>query len=135
MTNEAHTDLHLRSAATLGRVGVGRHVIKDIMDDHEPCDGDAVLLVASELLANAVLHGGGTIDLHVEVFEDRTRVEVSDTGAGWPEAQPYDPLSDNGGRGLHIVDQLATRWGIDARPIGKRVWCELPHTPPPAAGA
>jgi hypothetical protein len=37
--------------------------------------------------------------------------------------------TDEGGRGLYLVDQLATRWGARPTNDGKAVWFELPLTP------
>jgi PAS domain S-box-containing protein len=37
--------------------------------------------------------------------------------------------TDEGGRGLYLVDQLATRWGSRPTPNGKAVWFELPLNP------
>ena len=84
---------------------------------------DAVLL-ASELVTNGVLHAG--TDLLVELFflDDAVVLAVSD-GSTRP-AYPKDPaLLAEGGRGLALVDALATRWGVTANPYGKRVWAEL----------
>jgi hypothetical protein len=42
--------------------------------------------------------------------------------------------TDEGGRGLYLVDQLATRWGSRPTKDGKAVWFEVPVRPKPAAG-
>jgi hypothetical protein len=88
-------------------------------------------LVLSELVTNA---------LRVRVPRDRQvgvriahserdgllRIEVSDAGAGRPEVR--SPGEDEtGGRGLLLVEALASRWGVQERAggIGKTVWVEL----------
>jgi len=38
----------------------------------------------------------------------------------------YTTGTDEGGRGLYLVEQLATRWGSRPTPEGKAVWFELP---------
>ncbi|WP_204017600.1 ATP-binding protein [Sphaerimonospora thailandensis] len=65
-------------------------------------------------------------------------IEVWDASAGAPvprrDGGPGDGGLEEGGRGLELVDCLATRWGYHtARDRGKIVWCELPTSPVVAA--
>lgn len=101
---------------------------------------DAALLL-SELLSNAVHHGDGpTVTVHATCREGvlRCRVQNHGTGAPVPSRHDADLLADHG-RGLRIVDAVATRWGhhLDTRPrhTHRSVWFEL-HTSPhqPDAG-
>ena len=85
-------------------------------------------LLVSELVTNAVRHGrpvgGGGVDLRVDVEPERTRVEVADGGRGFVPPDPSDGAGDLGGWGLVVVDELATRWGVEAN--GKTlVWLEF----------
>ncbi|MBV9002106.1 MAG: ATP-binding protein [Solirubrobacterales bacterium] len=73
-------------------------------------------LVVSELANNAYLHGQGVIELTVEIFSDRLRVELSDEGAN---AQ----LRVRDGHGLQIVEALVSAWGAYAGTT--HVWAEL----------
>lgn len=91
-----------------------------------------VALLVGELAANAVHHGlvpGRDFHLHLG-FDARTRlirIELSDASPDRPPTSPL-PLSpdDESGRGLLLVDILATRWGAVPRvPIGKTVWAEV----------
>ena len=88
-----------------------------------------VMLVASELVTNAVLHSFGSVshELHftAEVGEDRVRICVEDPGvpAGVVTPLQISEFSD-AGVGLLIVDHLADRWGA-ARDGGYRVWAEF----------
>lgn len=78
-----------------------------------PCDTHAVSdaqLVASELTTNAILHGGGVTDFHVDVVGRDVRVCVSDRSDRLPVVQP--PVDGQGrrrvgGRGWPIVCRLA----------------------------
>ncbi|MEV8339901.1 ATP-binding protein [Streptomyces niveus] len=98
---------------------------------------DDVLLCVSELATNAVRHGvpvGGALLVKVGADEHRVRVECHDANRRRPRLRhPAD--EDQTGRGLLLVEAIASRWGTDERPFGKYVWFELDlkkvRTPPP----
>ena len=85
---------------------------------------DTVTLLTSELVANAVLHAGGHIDVHVDVDRGVVRVRVSDRGPGLPARKP-DESGATTGRGLVLVDRLARVWGVDRDGPRKTVWFEV----------
>ena len=85
---------------------------------------DNVVLVASELVGNAVLHGRSPIRLRLALLVAALRVEVYDEDARLPAPSVPNPEA-LGGRGLQIVAALARSWGAEPTPGGKRVWCEL----------
>jgi anti-sigma regulatory factor (Ser/Thr protein kinase) len=91
---------------------------------------DLALLLTSELVTNALRYGnGGGIRLTVRRTPHLVRVEVQDANPAPPELfQNLDGTAEQG-RGLHIIDSLATRWGHtpSAHPAGKTVWFELHH--------
>lgn len=87
---------------------------------------DTATLLASELVANAVVHGsrrrGSTIRVDANVHDDdRLRIEVTDSGSGF---DPDEALSRRG-FGLRLVRDLASRWGAEQAPSGCTVWFEL----------
>jgi anti-sigma regulatory factor (Ser/Thr protein kinase) len=89
-----------------------------------------VSLLVTELLTNAVRHGGAAADrpLQVEVQRqaDRIRVQVIDAGTVF-EPPAAAPRSDSsGGWGLFLVDRIAESWGVSGTPGGKCVWFEVP---------
>ncbi|MFF8268535.1 ATP-binding protein [Streptomyces sp. NPDC016562] len=94
-----------------------------------------VLLLVSEVVANARLHGGGPSSLLLRRTADGLRIEVTDRSPAPPVLQPRSDLTGPGGHGLLIVDRLARRWGSDPLDGGKRVWLEVAAPRPREAGA
>ena len=85
------------------------------------------MLLASELVTNAVLYSDGPIVIEVEPRGPVVRVSVRDHS---PRAvQPRQVATDaTSGRGIGIVAALARAWGIDdLGPDGKAVWFEVPR--------
>jgi anti-sigma regulatory factor (Ser/Thr protein kinase) len=83
----------------------------------------AVLLV-SELVTNAVVHAGGTVWVTVHADARWVRIEVQDQGRGRPVLRPARQNQPEG-RGLGLVDKLATNWGTERRATHKVVWYEI----------
>lgn len=84
-------------------------------------------LLSSELITNAVIHGPrlGMIAVRVRRAGGDCRVEVDDAGPDAPQPRGSDPPS-TGGRGLVLIETLATRWGCHGRGTeGKTVWFDL----------
>ena len=83
----------------------------------------AVLLV-SELVTNAVVHARGPICLTVHTDAHWVRIEVEDPGHRRPvrRAATLDAVD---GRGLLVVDKLATDGGTEQRATHKVVWFEI----------
>ncbi|MCZ2523135.1 ATP-binding protein [Streptomyces sp. HB2AG] len=127
--------------ARLARVAAGGQLAAwGLPPGHEA--HDAAALVVSELATNAVRHGsrdGQSLELRLLLLPDPAvlRVEVSDARGGTvPDPVPPGPVpvhttdsAEDGaesGRGLLLVDALATRWGWAPGPgTGKTVWAEL----------
>ena len=82
---------------------------------------DTAVLLISELVTNAVLHGTGEIRLMIDIRNGDARFTVCDEGSGTPIVRP-EPGPD-GGWGLRLVGQLAARWGV--REGRTQVWFEL----------
>ncbi|WP_433400303.1 ATP-binding protein [Streptomyces sp. CA-146814] len=85
-------------------------------------------LIVSELATNALLHGairGRLFRVHLTLTEFVLRVAVRDPrGERLPCLRQPDG-DDRYGRGLLIVAQLADRWGVEPRTVGKSVFAEL----------
>ncbi|MER6124186.1 SpoIIE family protein phosphatase [Streptomyces sp. NPDC001795] len=81
-------------------------------------------LILSELVTNAIRYGSGPI--RVRMLRDRSLIcEVFDASSTSPHLR-YAAMTDEGGRGLFLVAQLAERWGTRYTPTGKVIWAEQP---------
>ncbi|NJP48811.1 SpoIIE family protein phosphatase [Streptomyces sp. SBST2-5] len=79
-------------------------------------------LILSELVTNAIRYGGSPI--RVRMLRDRQLIcEVFDGSSTSPHLR-YATMTDEGGRGLFLVAQLAERWGTRYLPAGKVIWAE-----------
>jgi serine/threonine-protein kinase RsbW len=87
-----------------------------------------LLLLSSELINNAIRHGGASdgelIGLAIWPTDHGIGVEVSDAGPGFMPHGRQTPLDEPGGWGLVLVETLAERWGVE-RGSRTRVWFEL----------
>lgn len=113
-----------RLAGDAGSVRAARAVVRDLMVG-EPIEvQDVAVLLADELVTNALMHGGGRFSLAIDLGHDRVRVAVSDRSPDVPRV--IHPSGDGEhGRGMAIIDALASAWGTDQQPNYKVVWFEL----------
>jgi anti-sigma regulatory factor (Ser/Thr protein kinase) len=98
-----------------------RALIRDHVPDLPAERLDTAVLLISELVTNAIIHGAGRIVMTIERSGSVTRFAVCDEGAGTPRLR--DDPGPEGGWGLRLVEQLAARWGIRHRGTG--VWFEI----------
>lgn len=94
---------------------------------------DAVQLVVSELVTNAVVHTMGDVRLDLTLAGDRLRVAVTDTLPRAPAKPTTVDWEATGGRGLLLVEAMSEAWGSVPVGGGKRVWSEIAvaaHTVP-----
>jgi anti-sigma regulatory factor (Ser/Thr protein kinase) len=85
---------------------------------------DTLVLLVSELVANAVEHGRGPLHLMLDSVDGRVRMEIQDGSHSTPTPQDAGLLAE-GGRGLMIVQSLADAWGVREVSGGMSVWFEL----------
>jgi anti-anti-sigma regulatory factor len=91
--------------------------LRHLVDDAE--------LVVSEIVANAVQHAGGPVDLLLTRRPRYLHISVRDRSAVPPVRSTPDPESLMGGRGLLLLDAFAAGWGTAATADGKAVWATL----------
>ncbi len=113
-------------------VAAARHAVADLLNGIEEMPVvvvEDVLLLVSELVTNAVLHAGTYTRVSATVRPGRVVVAVGDAD---PHHAPF--LAERGsmatnGRGVMLVNALATDWGIDLRDTWKVVWFETSYDP------
>jgi anti-sigma regulatory factor (Ser/Thr protein kinase) len=95
----------------------------------EAAVGD-VLLLATEVTANAIRHGQSPVTVIARYDGARVRIEVGDASRELPTPRRPGSL-DEGGRGLLLVERVAKDWGVLPTLGGKRVWFEIELGPEP----
>lgn len=119
---------HTPESVTSARRFAGE-VLEGAADDAR----DAVALMVSELASNCIRHTDTGFDLTITRTAAEIRVEATDRGSGKPMVRDPGP-SDPDGRGLQIIDMLASSWGFHPLPEGgKTVWFALASQAPAEA--
>jgi anti-sigma regulatory factor (Ser/Thr protein kinase) len=117
-------------AADPATAHVARQIVRRSAERaHWEGDIDAALLLTSELVTNALVHAGAVRELRLCYGPNCLRVEAEDPAETAPEVRRPTESSTRG-RGLVLVEMLASRWGT--RPQagrGKTVWFELCNLP------
>ncbi len=130
MSSVGHV-LHLKVPCDVLAPGVVRSALAAAHEGDWSLDDG--LLVASELVTNAVKHSGciafHTLKVTVCRRDGNLMISVLDPGLSGGVAQPAEGKHQGpGGWGLDLVEQLSVRWGTE-RSDGYCVWAELPtHT-------
>jgi len=102
-----------------------REVVRGVLAGVPPQVVEKAQVMVSELVTNAIVHGSGEASIVVEVDEESLHVEVLDCEPTLDLAPLRVGASSQRGRGLAIVDALASSWGVEPRLAGKAVWFNL----------
>jgi serine phosphatase RsbU (regulator of sigma subunit)/anti-sigma regulatory factor (Ser/Thr protein kinase) len=105
----------VRHARSLIRDPLKRWGLEDLIDSSE--------LLVSELVTNAIKYAKGEVSLRLILEPDSLVCEVHDSSPALPRVLQVDKDAENG-RGLHVVSQVAAKWGMRRTATGKVVWCE-----------
>ena len=120
---------HLKLDPVPASVGVARRFVRDLLAGTDEDVLDTLLLLASELVTNAILHAHTPVELGVCVDGGRVLVCVADR---MPNSEPLTPRDHSrdrpGGRGLALVADLSDDWGTTSFTGGKTVWFTMPLT-------
>ena len=85
---------------------------------------ETAVLLTSETVTNAIIHGRSEVRLRAEVTTGWVRVAVGDDNSRHPRLQTQDAEALDG-RGLQILELAASRWGVVEDGLGKVVWFEV----------
>ena len=114
--------------ADTSSAGQARRFVDEVLGRWR-CDAllDDVQLLVSELVTNAVVHAGSDVEVAVRLLSDAVRIEVVDREPMY-DLEPTVPRRDaESGRGLLLVETLASAWGVEPIEGGKAVWFEVPR--------
>ncbi|MFJ2031694.1 ATP-binding protein [Streptosporangium sp. NPDC087985] len=119
--------------AQVASVPMARQYVRDLLRVAAHAQADDALLLVSELVTNAVRHSdsgrvpGGRVTVAVANHNGTLHIDVIDAGsAGYvPRLCAEVSLDSGGGRGLWLVQELASAWGWHETPAGRVVWFQL----------
>ncbi|MBT2384350.1 SpoIIE family protein phosphatase [Streptomyces sp. ISL-11] len=111
------------------RLAEARQQVRDLMYDWPDEDQlDSAVLMVSEMVTNVLVHTDGDALLIAEISgpagERRVRVDVADSSDELPHRRHPGEMASSG-RGLVLMELLASTWGVDPQGEGKNIWFEL----------
>ena len=114
--------------STLASVADARHFARDVCDRWHIASASDIEICVSEVVANAVVHGHGPVEVELVRTPWGVRVAVTDDERALPVVKP--PTGDGeGGRGMAVVSALAVRWAARPTRDGKVVWFHVSDRP------
>ncbi|MFC4587450.1 ATP-binding protein [Sphaerisporangium corydalis] len=112
-------------------VSLAREYVREKLGKDHPALDDVTLL-ASEVVANAIVHSnsrhGGRVTLAIADCFDRIHVDVVDMGGEMAPPIHGDLLAE-GGRGLMLVETISCEWGVYEDDAGRTVWFQVAYEP------
>lgn len=107
-------------------VGEARLFVRDVLSGTDaPEDAvDWAVFLINELVTNVTLHARTDVQVTVRFEGACVRAEVKDWNSRLPQTC-WPPKDATSGRGLQLLDAIASSWGVHRQPNGKVVWCEL----------
>lgn len=121
----------LRDIGDASEISEARAAVREVATGLDPEVAPSAELVASELVTNALLHGGGHGQLRLERTDTGgLRITVVDQERRLPIVGVSSESSMTG-RGLAMVGRLSSAWGVTPLPdgVGKEVWAEVEPGP------
>ena len=124
--SDAHEELSLpaqRSSARIARHWVIHTIAAAGVTGSQ---NQVVELLTAEVVANAAVHGPSDGSIRVRAWTDARHVYVSasDDSSASPVVQ-HPELAAASGRGMALVQALASDWGVEIGPGGKTVWFSM----------
>lgn len=123
----AGSEQRLELAPRPASAAEARRFVARALGDVSPETREIGVLLASELVTNALLYAQGRITVQVRPGDDAVRVIVCDNTHTDVHPRQVGPQATSG-RGLALVEQLSRSWGVELVPDdGKEVWFEVPR--------
>ena len=117
--------------------GAARRVLASFLADSHDAEAEIAALLMTELINNSVEHSGAPersiVRLDIAVSDDLIRIEVRDQGDGFVPFGRTSGSPVDSHWGLHLIDELATSWGVSVEPP-TLAWFELDRRAPIAQG-
>ena len=106
--------------------GQARGHVRDALRSWQvPVDPDVAILLTSDVVTNAILHGAGpSVTVAIRCSRGQLRVDVYDSARSLPPAAET-PDENGAGPGLALVALLADDWGVFRTPAGRAVYFAL----------
>lgn len=133
---QGHADGGLVTHAAIDLCGLdapqsaARRIVRSVLTGTTEEYKDDVVLVADELVGNAVQHVGEALGISLDLYEWGVVVQVRDGGrntAAVPRKPAQAKDDDVSGRGLLLVNELASAWRVQRDNEGKRVVAVFLH--------
>ena len=135
--SEQRHAIHCDLAAEPEAGGAARRVLASFLDDSDDAESEIAALLMTELINNSVEHSGAPersiVCLDIAVTDDLIRVEVRDQGDGFVPFGRTSGSPVDSHWGLHLIDELATSWGVSVVPP-TLAWFELDRRTPISEG-
>jgi len=111
------------ASVTIARHAVGRMLRAANLSPSEMAED--VLLLVSELVTNAVLHAGTDVRVWASAEDGRVVVAVGDDEPHSGPREAHRGTLATSGRGIWLVDLLASTWGVETFESSKVVWFDV----------
>jgi anti-sigma regulatory factor (Ser/Thr protein kinase) len=125
--------VRLRVPRDASAAATARRALESLDHELEHETLETLRLLMTELVTNSVRHADAPdddiVDVELAVSPDGVRVEVGDGGSGFDATPRPTDHDDASGWGLHLVEELSSRWGV-RRTRRTCVWFELERRPP-----
>jgi anti-sigma regulatory factor (Ser/Thr protein kinase)/CheY-like chemotaxis protein len=117
-------------APDLANVRRARQWVRGVLEDWgEDALVEPAMLLTSEVVTNALVHGRSGVEVCVGRHGDGVRIAVTDSDTGFIRRRPA-PAHSQSGRGVELVESMSSSWGIVRFSDGKQVWFELSRSAP-----
>jgi anti-sigma regulatory factor (Ser/Thr protein kinase) len=101
-----------------------RRLVTDALSSTAVLRPELLELFVSEIVTNAIIHAQTRFNVSAEIEAGAVRVSITDRNPMLPAVQSPPPGAI-AGRGLKMVSEHATAWGIEQTLDGKTIWFEL----------